>query len=251
MARPFESRPTPPAGVNGRRHRNGGGFVAESAKVEDTAYVGPNAIVLDNAQVSEQARIEGYACVRGNAVVRRRAVVSDHALVCDRAEVSGNAKVRDWATVGGAWKVYEGGRVLEHAYLSDRGKLHGNATIRGVAADFGNADVKGHAIKDGDCCNGANVDRQFLTCWVWGTDQKYADEQPDTGGLLVRYAFDENMANYAKDSVGLSHAVLRGNPTVAQCGDPKRGGVLCLDGAKTHLELRRRSILATPRWPFG
>jgi len=242
LAKPFESKPVAPADIKGHKHPNGGGFVADTALVDPSAYVGPNAMVLDSAQVRENARIEGYGCVRGNAIVRGNAVVSDHAMVRDRAEVFDFAKVRDWATVTGSWKVFENGRVLEHAFLSDRGQLHGNATIQGVAADFGNPDVKGYAIKGGDCSNGANIDKQFLTCWVWGTDQKYADAQPDTGGLLVRYAFDAPLANYAKDSVGLSHGILHNGAFVQQCDDPKRGSVLSLDGEKKYVELRRRSL---------
>ncbi len=242
QAKPFESKPVPPSDIKGHKHTNGGGFVADSSTVDPSAYVGPNAMVLDSAQVREKARIEGSACIRGNAVIRGKAVVSDHAMVRDRAEVYGSAKVRDWATVGGSWKVFENGRALEHAFLSDRGQLHGNATIQGVAADFGNPDVKGYAIKDGDCSNGASVDKQFLTCWVWGTDQKYADAQPDTGGLLVRYAFDAHIANYAKDSIGLSHGFLRNGAFVQKCDDPKRGSVLSLDGEKQYVELRRRSL---------
>jgi hypothetical protein len=59
---------------------------------------------------------------------------------------------------------------------------------QGSTHDFGGANVAGHAIKDGDCCNGANVDHQVLMCWVWGTDQKYADTytvSADGAGLKV------------------------------------------------------------------
>ena len=239
-AEPFESHPVPPAGVKGHRHGNGGGFVADTASVQGSAFVGPNAMVLDSAQVKGSARIEDYAVVRNSAVISGNAVVSGHAMVRDRAEVLDDAKVRDWATVGGSWKVFEHGRAFEHAYLTDRGQLHGYATIQGVTADFGNADVKGYAIKDGDCANSANVDKQVLMCWVWGIDQKYADEQPDAKELYCNYTFEKPSPIYALDRFGLVHGVLRNNAIVQACSDPKRGQVLSLDGEKQYVELRRQ-----------
>jgi hypothetical protein len=47
-----------PVNVAGRAHSNGGGFVANSANVASTAYVGPFARVLGGT-VQGNARIEG------------------------------------------------------------------------------------------------------------------------------------------------------------------------------------------------
>ena len=74
-----------------KRHPNGGGWVANSAKVAPTACVGPNAMVLGNAKVLDHAIVEDYALVEG------RAVVSDHARVSGRAVVSGNTKVTGYS----------------------------------------------------------------------------------------------------------------------------------------------------------
>lgn len=84
----------------GKRHANGGGWVANTAKVAATAFVGPDAMVLGSAQVLDHAIVEDYA------VVEDRAVVSDHARVSGRAVVSGSAKVngysRTWTELGGS-----------------------------------------------------------------------------------------------------------------------------------------------------
>jgi len=81
----------------GKPHANGGGFVADSAKVAATAYVGPDAMVLGGAQVSDHAVVEDYA------VVTDRAVVSDHARVGGRAVIRGSVKLdghaRAWTSV--------------------------------------------------------------------------------------------------------------------------------------------------------
>ena len=254
----YETRPARPASVAGKPHSNGGGFVADSARVDATAYVGPSAMVLASAKVMGNARIEDYAVVAGSAVVKDSARVSGHALVRDSAEVSDNAKVRDWATVQGRWKVYENGRALERAWLSDKGELHGHATIKGNVPDYGGADVGGHAIKDGDCANSAKVDHQVLMCWVWGIDQKYADDRPDTGGLYCRYQFTRASPIYALDHFGVMHGYLIGGPRTVAIDDKGCAGALELNGKDQYVELKRdvadfadTTIAAWVNWAGG
>ncbi|MBE3134646.1 MAG: LamG domain-containing protein, partial [Acidobacteria bacterium] len=239
QATAYESRPARPEGVAGKPHANGGGFVADTATVEPTAYVGPDAMVLASAKVLGRARVEDFAVVTGKAVVQDDARASGHALVADDAQVSDRGKVRDWATVRGRWKVYENGRALERAYLHDKGELHGHATIKGNVPDYGGANVQGHAIKDGDCANSAGVDHQVLLCWVWGIDQKYADERPDTGGLYCRYAFTRASPIYALDHFGVMHGYLVGGPRTVRLDDKACPGALELDGKDQYVELKR------------
>lgn len=235
----YEFKPVPPAGSKGKPHPNGGGFVADTAKVAPTAFVGPNAMVLGKAQVLENARVEDYAVVRDDAVVKEDACISGHALVKDRAQVYGNGKVRDWATAQGGWKIYENGRLLERAYLWDKGELFGNATIKGNTQDFGNPRVSGYAIKDGDCSNGANISKGVLMCWVWGTDQKYADGRPDNGALYCCYPFTRSSPVYALDKHGVMHGYLMGNPKTVAIDDKGCGGALQLNGRDQYVELKR------------
>jgi tetrahydrodipicolinate N-succinyltransferase len=61
--------------VPAHKHPNGGGWVADTATVAETAYVGPDAQVYGNAQVSENASVYGGA------------------RVFEDARVSGNARV--------------------------------------------------------------------------------------------------------------------------------------------------------------
>jgi len=49
------------------QHKNGGGWVANTATVEETAYVGPYARVSGDAQVSGNASVSGNAWVSGDA----------------------------------------------------------------------------------------------------------------------------------------------------------------------------------------
>ena len=265
----FESAPVKPD-VAGHQHSNGGGFVADTAKVDATAYVGPNAMVLGNAQVLGKARVGDYAVVMGNAVIKDNARVSGHALVKDTAQVYNYGKVRDWATIGGGWKIYENGRAIERCYLMDRGELHGFATEKGNTCDYGNVDVKGTGIKEYDTANGVPIDKCTLMCWVWGADQSYADKQPDNGGLYCGFHFEptDDIADkaklaadgsssygvdasgkpivwprsnsiYAHDTFGVVHGYLMGGPKVVEVSDKALAHVLAFNGKDQYVELRR------------
>jgi hypothetical protein len=59
--------------MKGKRHPNGGGWVADTATVDETAYVGPNAMVLDQAKVLDDAVIEDYVIVYEDAVFKDNA----------------------------------------------------------------------------------------------------------------------------------------------------------------------------------
>lgn len=55
--------------VPAHRHPNGGGWVAETATVEDSVFVGPGAQVFGNAQVFENAQVFGNAWIYGDVRV--------------------------------------------------------------------------------------------------------------------------------------------------------------------------------------
>src|SRR5208282_2805063 len=73
------------------QHKNGLGWVANTATVEETAYIGPDALVYGNAQVYGDALVCGNAGVYGNARVYGNAQVSGYAQVYGDAWVYGGA----------------------------------------------------------------------------------------------------------------------------------------------------------------
>ena len=79
------------------QHKNGGGWVANTATVEESAYLGAsaqvygNARVFGNAWVFDNAQVYGNAWVYGNARVYGDAQVSGDAWVFGDARVSGDA----------------------------------------------------------------------------------------------------------------------------------------------------------------
>ncbi len=81
------------------QHKNGGGWVANTATVEETAYIGPD------ARIYGYARISGNAWVFGNARIYGYARISGNSRIYGTTRVYGNALVSGNARVcGGAWK---------------------------------------------------------------------------------------------------------------------------------------------------
>ena len=82
--------------VSAKKHPNGGGWVADTAKVDETAYVGRDAMVYgkarvyDNAMVLNNARVSGNAMVGGDTMVYGNATVGGYAIVCGNATVGGD-----------------------------------------------------------------------------------------------------------------------------------------------------------------
>nr|HPR33670.1 DUF6055 domain-containing protein [Prolixibacteraceae bacterium] len=133
--------------TGGAKHSNGGGWVASTAQVAASVYVGPNARVLGSARVSDQARVEDFATIQDNAVLSGHARVCNNALVGKSARISGNARVEKSARV---W----GGQMTDEAVLTGNAvtfncKLSGRAVIRDVAWLSG-VTLSGYTIVGGD-----------------------------------------------------------------------------------------------------
>ena len=83
--------------VPAHRHTNPdgsiGGWVADTASVASTVWVGYEAQVFGNAQVLGNAWVGIYAKVYGNAKLFDNAQIFDDARICGNAMVFGNAKV--------------------------------------------------------------------------------------------------------------------------------------------------------------
>ncbi|KQT33818.1 hypothetical protein ASG29_06270 [Sphingomonas sp. Leaf412] len=112
----------------GRRHANGGGWVAAGATVAATAYVGPYARVLSGT-VSGNARIE------------------DHAVVADQAQVLGNARI------GGLTVLRKNTVVRDDAlaYLSflGLGEYENDIVLSGTAGNIGDVEQRGASFSRG------------------------------------------------------------------------------------------------------
>jgi len=123
--------PAPPTGA-GAIHPNGGGWVASTARVSATAFVGPRAQVIGNAVVSGNARIEDWAIVGGAAQVRDNAVVEDFAQVLNG-------------------QIYESARVSALTVVNNgSARIHGSARVAAIMNAIGPYDISGSAQLIGD-----------------------------------------------------------------------------------------------------
>lgn len=119
------------------QHSNGGGWVAETAFVEDSCFVGPYAEVFDNAKVYGNVKINDYAKVYGdasvfdNAKVYGNASVFDDAKVRKNGKVCGNAKVYGKAVVTDNGSVFDNAEVFEHAIISNYAQIYESAKVYG------------------------------------------------------------------------------------------------------------------------
>lgn len=133
--------------VPAHQHPNGGGWVADTATVDSTAYVGPNAMVFDYAKVFHCAVVTGNAkvfdntMIYGAASIYGNASVFDNAMIYGSAKVFGNASIYGDARVFGNARIYDNAIVFANAEVFDYAYIYGNARIYGNAAVFGNASV--------------------------------------------------------------------------------------------------------------
>jgi len=140
--------------VAGSPHSNGGGFVAATATVASTVYVGPKAVVVGTANVTGNVRISGKAVVKDNARVQGNAIVDGFAVVGGNALVSENAKVTDFA------RVNNGAQIL------------GSAIIRGSASVFNSTINSLAVVKDNASMWGANLSGNII---VGGDAEHFAE----------------------------------------------------------------------------
>jgi carbonic anhydrase/acetyltransferase-like protein (isoleucine patch superfamily) len=68
------------------QHKNGMGWVANTARVDDSVFVGPYAIVYGQAQLSERVRVLDSAQVSGHAIL------SGDVIVCGNRWIDGTFK---------------------------------------------------------------------------------------------------------------------------------------------------------------
>jgi hypothetical protein len=143
--------------TDGHLHANGGGWVQNSASVDNSVYVGPHAMVLGNAQITGNVRIDHTAVVH-------------NALLTDQVQVLDNAMIN-----GGS---YYGQAVVQgHAYAENL-TMSGQALVgmRPVVINYdlsGTVEVGGDVIvynENGACDNGVHYrltnyyDNKLLEC---------------------------------------------------------------------------------------
>lgn len=120
------------------RHVNGKGWVAATAVVESTVYVGPRAQVFNNAYVSGNVRLEGRSKVFGNAVVSGQVIVKQNGLIGGQAVVRDHTLLQDDTRIFGRCNVSGSTRLFNQATILETAQVNSctlteNSTVGGAA----------------------------------------------------------------------------------------------------------------------
>lgn len=126
--------------VAANKHPNGGGWVAATAKVDDSCYIGPYARVYDNAIVTGKVRIDNYVRVYGNATLDGNVIVNGD------ARVYGNSKVLRHSKISGNAKIYGNAMITDFAQVYDNAEVFGNAIIRNESEVYDTAKAYGECV---------------------------------------------------------------------------------------------------------
>ncbi len=111
--------------VPAHKHENGGGWVADTAHVDDTVYVGPDARVYGFAKVYDHVRINDQATVYGQAQLHNDVCISNTAQIFNNAIIRNSVSVRHQA------KVYGHAQLFNHVTIKDKANISGYIVLRG------------------------------------------------------------------------------------------------------------------------
>ena len=201
------SRDEPCYGASGKAHPNGGGFVADTAEVDETAYVDPL------AQVCDYVRVPALAGVHGKARLVSFVRVLDNRWGFDGMKVSGfeegfdNAGVSGWVEVSGR-EDGDDPRVFGNGELSDDTAGRILVWISGLYLDPDNAEFSnwdpGFELKRifivGDYNNPAQVFGNDLSDFLVNSDAPLYD--------FLAWESAGRMGGWAKDSEGAAPRIL-------------------------------------------
>ncbi len=218
----------------GSYHSNGGGFVASTATVDASVYVGPNAKVMGYATVTGNAVIDGYATVTGSARVSGNAVVTGHAVVAESATVKDNAIVGDYAGVMGNAVISENARVLESGLVYNNYAVSGNATVKGVAFCMANGAAGNQAMPDGDYYDDSSRTVSQGSMFGWTSPDSYVNSRPYTDGQYAGLEFSSDSSEIASDTYTSTFGMSVGSP-VWEASRTSGNGVLTFNGENQYI----------------
>jgi len=140
--------------VPAHRHRNPdrfeGGWVADTAIVTKTAFLGSGARVFGQAQVCGSAKVWGAAQVFGSACVYGQAQVFGSSQVFGEAHVFGSAQVFGAAQVQGNVLIYGSAQVSDSSQVYENARVGGSAQVFDQTQVFTDARVMGHTTLHGE-----------------------------------------------------------------------------------------------------
>ncbi len=215
-------------------HPNGGGLVANTAKVDPSVYVGPDAKVLGYATVSGNAVIDDYAIVTGSAKVSGNAVVKGHAVVAENATVRDNAIIADHAGVMGNSVISDDARVIESGLVFNDYKVSGSAAVKGVSYCLAKGSASGQAMPDGDYYDDSSRSITGGSVYGWTSPDSYVNSRQYNDGQVAGLEFTTDSSLIAEDSYTSTYGMTVGAPTWSE-SRTSANGVLTFSGKNEYL----------------
>lgn len=141
--------------VAAREHKNGGGIIALTAKVDDSVHVGRNCQVSGYAKILGKVQIVGRVSIHGDlhaddvsvlieddVLITGNVDIRGIVLIRDRAEIRGNVKLSDAVQVMHRARITENSIlsgevcVMENAYIKGDSKIHSEGRQMIIRGDF-------------------------------------------------------------------------------------------------------------------
>lgn len=203
--------------VFAHRHANGNGWVADTARVAESAYIGSRAQVAQFARVNDTCRLQGVAKVYGHAqlsggvLIKGSAEIYGRACIRDTVQIDNNVRVYGNAVVSGDSIIKDNAHVAESANvissrLNNDGRIRGAATVlRSVF--YGPVTIAGNASIVSSTVSGyVTVDdfAQILHSTVNASNNR------DYGGIEIRNfaIISDNSRIYLDNTVIRNHMVI-------------------------------------------
>jgi len=130
-------------GVRYHRHRHGGGWVSEKARVERNVWVGPlaivhNGVIKDQVVISDMASINCMGTQVGfDSNISGSARISGSAHILGFTHISDSAHIFSFARVSGSARVSDSAQISDSAHILDFAHIFGSAHIFGLACISG------------------------------------------------------------------------------------------------------------------
>ncbi len=131
-----------------------GGFVENTAVVEDTAYLGPHALALDKSYIGDSAKICGWA------------VLSESSRATGQTFISGYVRLMGNSHADGLSRLYHNARLEGNGSVRDNAELHNNTIVCGCGIAAGNTVLTGNTVLEGNnsrVCRSTKPERIFQT----------------------------------------------------------------------------------------
>ena len=139
-------RPRKPCwGASGKPHPNGGGFVADTATVDASAYVGPKAWVCHQSKVRGQARLEERSRALDQTEIIHYGKLSDTAVAYEQSRISWNGHASGNSRLAGNAHLHGDGRLEDHSRMDKESEVYGHGKLRHYAWTTDNSKIYDYA----------------------------------------------------------------------------------------------------------